>query len=93
MSGAALFNPGSWSLGVLFSVAFLWMVMRRSLLGAIIFFSIPAMAELAITYDPRRWYSNVGIVQFILLAGLVLYGSYTSLGGRSVFREAFLEGN
>ena len=93
MSGAVLFNPGSWILGVLFSAVFLWMVLRWSLLGAIIFFSIPDMSELAITYDPSRWYSSVGIVQFALLAGLAFYGFYTSLGGRPVLRKAFLEEN
>ncbi len=69
--------------------------LRDPLIGQDVLLGVLAgcAAELAITYAPSRWYSNVGIVQFALLAGLALYGFYTSLGGWPVLREAFLEGS
>ena len=44
-----------------------------------------------LTTRGSAWYSGISLAAILLMAALVFYGFYTSLGGRPVFGGAVLE--
>jgi len=45
-----------------------------------------------ITLDPGDWYFNIGLVPLMVVAGLGIYGFFTSLGGQSLVKDGVLDG-
>jgi len=44
-----------------------------------------------LTNQGSAWYAGIGMAGILLMAAMALYGFYTSLGGRPVFRGAVFE--
>jgi len=49
------------------------------------------LGNFPLTTDPSAWYSSIGFAGILLMAAMVLYAFYTSLGGRPMFGSATLE--
>jgi len=49
------------------------------------------MQSFPLTTQGSAWYSGISLTGILLMAAMVFYGFYTSLGGRPVFGGAVLE--
>ena len=77
-----------WSYAIYLVLPALWVfvMMRFGLVAAILFiFTDRIFSAFPITLDTSAWYSDYGYVALAILATIVLYAFYTSLGGRPLF--------
>jgi len=60
-------------------------LLRFGLLAAIIAYAVADIAALGGLLNFSAWYAGMAVIPFLVIAGLVLYGFRTSLGGRPLF--------
>ena len=80
-------SPGLGFAGaVIFSVFGTFLVLRYGLVSSTIwYFTLLLLDTLPITLQVSAWYSPYGFLALLILAAIVLYAFYTSLGGRPIF--------
>jgi hypothetical protein len=98
-----LFNSVFFSLGRNFSllalmenlflnVVTVFLLRRLGLLWMVVsFVFVGLLTNLPLTTQWSAWYSGYSIAGILLMAAIVLFGFYTSLGGRPIFGGAVLE--
>jgi hypothetical protein len=65
-----------------------WVLVRLGLLSAVVGFVVLSLLTLPITTDSSAFYFNNGLLVMGLVLAIALYGAFTSLGGRPLFRDA-----
>ena len=70
-----------------------FLLIRLGLLAlvACFVFQYCLLENFPLTTQGSAWYAGISMAGILLMAALVLYGFYTSLGGRRVFGGAVLE--
>jgi serine/threonine-protein kinase len=78
----------------LFTALYLVIVLRAGLLPAIVsFYFFLVLAATPLTLDLSSWFANRTVASLALLVGMLVYGFYFSLGGKSMFGSTELERN
>jgi hypothetical protein len=86
------FDPVFLLTSLIFWVLAVFLLIRFGLLAFVVqgfFFNL--LVQYPLTTHGSAWYSGISLTAILLMAALVFYGFYTSLGGRSVFGGAVLE--
>ena len=88
MSSGQLYLP--WLFNTLVAIALAALVIRGGLLQVIIaFFVFFLLINSPLTAQLAYWYGGPALVALGLVAALLLFGFYTALAGRSVFRSPY----
>jgi serine/threonine-protein kinase len=100
MLGIVLFNPGTGHpaphlLGNLFMLSLFWFVLFRFGLLPIILGSTVCdlLILLPLTFDLTAWYGHVTLLVLFVTVGIAVWGFWTALAGRPLFRDEILEAN
>ena len=65
-----------------------WILVRFGLLATVVAYAVVAFLTLPITTDSSAFYFGNGLLVMGLVFALALYGFFTSLAGRPLFRDA-----
>jgi hypothetical protein len=65
-----------------------WILVRFGLLAIVVGFFVYGLLTLPITTDSSAFHFGNGLLVMGLVLALAIYGSFTSLGGRPLFRDA-----
>jgi hypothetical protein len=81
-----------WALGVLRAVLFGLALVGGGLLSMVVALFVSfVLLEAPLTLELSAWYASRGLPTLLVLAGLAIYGFHTSLAGKSLLGQSFLE--
>ena len=93
-----LFNPGTghpapYLIGLLIGILLFWFVLFRFGLLPIVLGSTVCdlLLFLPLTFDLTAWYRHVTLLTLFVTVGVAVWGFWTALAGRPLFRDEILE--
>jgi serine/threonine protein kinase len=85
------YDPLGWGDSLIFSSLAVFVMIRFGLLALVANFMVfTILQSFPLTTQGSVWYSGISLTGILLIAAMVFYGFYTSLGGRPVFGNAVL---
>jgi hypothetical protein len=86
------FDPIGWVGALIFSSLAVFVMIRFGLLALVANFMVfNILQNFPLTTQGSAWYAGISLTGIFLMAAMVFYGFYTSLGGRPVFGGTILE--
>jgi len=78
-----------WFVAALLNSLILWVIPRFGFLPYVVWALVTECLLVPITHDFSAYYAPYGLFGLLLIAGVAVFGFYTSLGGRKGLRHAF----